>query len=62
MGYAISFQRLLQFVTSLLPQSEVIEQALRKKRTVYPEIAPRENRRQRTHSPRFLDYQRCAAD
>jgi predicted HTH transcriptional regulator len=41
-GYAGSFQGLLQFVMSLLPQSEVIEQALRKKRTVYPEIALRE--------------------
>ena len=41
-GYAISFQGLMQFIMSLLPQSEVIEQALRKKRTVYPEIALRE--------------------
>lgn len=42
MGYAISFQGILQFVTSLLPQSEVIQQALRVTRTVYPEIALRE--------------------
>ncbi len=42
MGYAVSFQGLLQFVMSLLPQSEVIEQALRRKLTVYPEIALRE--------------------
>ena len=41
-GYAVSFQRLLQFVMSQLPQSEIIEQALRVKRTVYPEIALRE--------------------
>ncbi len=41
-GYAVSFQGLLQFVMSLLPQSEVIEKALRQKRTVYPEIALRE--------------------
>jgi ATP-dependent DNA helicase RecG len=41
-GYAISFQGLMQFVMSLLPQSEVIEHALRKKRTIYPEIALRE--------------------
>lgn len=41
-GYAVSFQGLLQFVTSLLPQSEVIEKALRRERTVYPEIALRE--------------------
>ncbi len=41
-GYAISFQGLLEFVMSLLPQSEVIQQALRVKRTVYPEIALRE--------------------
>jgi predicted HTH transcriptional regulator len=42
MGYAISFQAILQFVMSLLPQSEVIQQALRVTRTVYPEIALRE--------------------
>jgi ATP-dependent DNA helicase RecG len=42
MGYAISFQGIMEFVMSLLPQSEVIEQALRTKRTVYPEIALRE--------------------
>lgn len=41
-GYAISFQGLLRFVVSLLPQSEIVEQALRMKRTVYPEIALRE--------------------
>ena len=41
-GYAISFQGLLKFVTSQLPQSEIIEQALRVKRTVYPETALRE--------------------
>lgn len=41
-GYAISFQGLMQFIIALLPQSEVIEQALRRRRTVYPEIALRE--------------------
>ena len=41
-GYAITFQRLLTFVTSHLPQSEVIEQSLRQKRTVYPAVALRE--------------------
>lgn len=41
-GYAVSFQGLLQFVMLQLPQSEIIEQALRVKRTVYPEIALRE--------------------
>jgi predicted HTH transcriptional regulator len=41
-GYAISFQGLLRFVMSQLPQSEIIEQALRVKHTVYPEIALRE--------------------
>jgi predicted HTH transcriptional regulator len=41
-GYAISFQGLIEYIMTLLPQSEVIEQALRKKRTVYPEIALRE--------------------
>ncbi|PPC85542.1 MAG: hypothetical protein CTY37_07975 [Methylotenera sp.] len=41
-GYAISFQGLLNFVMSQLPQSEIIEKALRVKRTVYPEVALRE--------------------
>lgn len=41
-GYAISFQGLLDFVMSHLPQSEVIEQALRRKLTIYPAIALRE--------------------
>jgi len=41
-GYAISFQGLIESIMTLLPQSEVIEQALRKKRTIYPEIALRE--------------------
>ena len=42
LGYAIGFQRLLEHVMSLLPQSEVIEQALRVKKTVYPALALRE--------------------
>lgn len=41
-GYAISFPGVLSNVTALLPQSEVIEKALRVKRTMYPEIALRE--------------------
>jgi ATP-dependent DNA helicase RecG len=41
-GYAISFQGLIRYVLSLLPQSEVIEKALRRKHTLYPEIALRE--------------------
>lgn len=41
-GYAITFQAIMHNVTMLLPQSEVIEQALRKKLTVYPEVALRE--------------------
>lgn len=41
-GYAIGFQGIIQFLASLLPQSEVIEKALRVERTVYPEIALRE--------------------
>ena len=41
-GYAISFQGLIEFVMALLPQSEIIEKALRAKLTVYPEIALRE--------------------
>lgn len=42
MGYAVSFQGLLEFVISQLPQSEVIEKALRQRRVIYPEIALRE--------------------
>lgn len=41
-GYALSFQRLFQFVCALLPTSEVIKEALRQKRTMYPELALRE--------------------
>lgn len=41
-GYAIGFGGLLEFVMSHLPQSEVIEKALRQKRTLYPELALRE--------------------
>lgn len=41
-GYAVSFQAILRHVMALLPQSEIIEQALRVKRTMYPEIALRE--------------------
>lgn len=41
-GYAIGFSGLLRSIISFLPQSEVIENALRQKRSVYPEIALRE--------------------
>jgi predicted HTH transcriptional regulator len=41
-GYAVGFQGMVGFMADLLPQSEVIERALRTKRTVYPEIALRE--------------------
>ncbi len=41
-GYAVGFPGILAYIMSLLPQSEVIESALRRKRTVYPEIALRE--------------------
>jgi ATP-dependent DNA helicase RecG len=41
-GYAVAFQGLFEFVTSHLPQSEVIEQALRKSVNIYPAIALRE--------------------
>ncbi len=42
MGYAIGFQGLLKFVTDMLPQSEIIEKALRAKKSIYPSIALRE--------------------
>jgi ATP-dependent DNA helicase RecG len=41
-GYAVGFQALMERVMSLLPQSEHIEQGLRRTQTVYPEIALRE--------------------
>ena len=41
-GYAVGFQGMIGFIADQLPQSEVIERALRTKRTVYPEIALRE--------------------
>jgi predicted HTH transcriptional regulator len=42
LGYAIGFQRIIAYVCKLLPTSEVIQQALRQTKTVYPEIALRE--------------------
>jgi predicted HTH transcriptional regulator len=41
-GYAISFDGLMTFVTSQLPQSEVIDKAFRQKMPMYPEVALRE--------------------
>jgi len=41
-GYAIGFQGLIAFVMAQLPHAEVIEQGLRRKQTMYPEIALRE--------------------
>ena len=41
-GYALGFKGLMDFISSQLPQSEIIERALRTKRTLYPEIALRE--------------------
>jgi ATP-dependent DNA helicase RecG len=41
-GYAVRFQGLISYVMSVLPSSEVVEDALRVNRTVFPEIALRE--------------------
>lgn len=41
-GYAISFANLIQYVNGVLPTSEVIEQALRRKTSLYPPLALRE--------------------
>ncbi|CAC9580908.1 Predicted transcriptional regulator containing an HTH domain and an uncharacterized domain shared with the mammalian protein Schlafen [uncultured Gammaproteobacteria bacterium] len=41
-GYAAGFEGLIDFVNGLLPSNEVIEQALRKNVTMYPELAIRE--------------------
>ena len=42
LSYALSFQRLFSFVSALLPTSEVIQEALRQRKTIYPELALRE--------------------
>jgi len=41
-GYAIAFEKLIGFIHTMLPQSEIIEKAFRKTVTVYPDIALRE--------------------
>lgn len=41
-GYANGFEGLIEFINYLLPSNEVIEQALRKNVTMYPEVAIRE--------------------
>ncbi|MBL7645893.1 MAG: putative DNA binding domain-containing protein [Candidatus Hydrogenedentes bacterium] len=41
-GYANGFEGLIGFVNNLLPANEVVEKALRKNVTMYPEIAVRE--------------------
>ncbi|MCK9425421.1 MAG: putative DNA binding domain-containing protein [Ignavibacteriaceae bacterium] len=41
-GYAIGFEGLIEFLKALLPQSEIIKNALRSEVTVYPELALRE--------------------
>jgi len=42
LGYAAGFERLIIYITSLLPGNEVIGQALRSSVTMYPQIAIRE--------------------
>jgi len=41
-GYAAGFENLITYITALLPENEVIEQAIRTKVSMYPEIAVRE--------------------
>ena len=41
-GYACGFEGLIDFIVTLLPANEVIEQALRKSTPMYPELALRE--------------------
>ncbi|NLS95528.1 MAG: MloB [Planctomycetaceae bacterium] len=41
-GYAVGFQGLVEFIYSLVPSNEVIEQALRREVKMFPEIAVRE--------------------
>lgn len=42
MGYAGAFEGLVKYIDNLLPRNEVIEQALRKTVSMYPELAVRE--------------------
>lgn len=42
LGYAVGFQRIVRFVMNMLPQNEVIEDALRKEVKLLPEIMVRE--------------------
>ncbi len=41
-GYAVGFEGLINYLSAMLPQSEIIEKAFRKETTLYPEIALRE--------------------
>lgn len=41
-GYAVGFPRLIEYVLSQLPRSEVIKQALRRNQSLYPPLALRE--------------------
>lgn len=41
-GYALGFERMLEFLNNLLPGSEVIEKAIRKEVKLYPRLALRE--------------------
>lgn len=41
-GYAVGFQGLVEYINELIPSNEVIEQALRRKVKMFPEIAIRE--------------------
>lgn len=41
-GYAVGFEGAISFINNLLPQNEIIEQALRKEVRMFPEVAIRE--------------------
>jgi len=41
-GYAVGFQGLVEFINSLVPSNEVIEEALRREVKMFPEVAVRE--------------------
>lgn len=41
-GYAVGFEKLIAYIKSVVPHSEVIEQALRTEVSIYPDIALRE--------------------
>lgn len=41
-GYAVSYDKIVEYVLTIIPQEEIIEESIRKTKLAYPEIAIRE--------------------